>query len=90
MSFRGRAQYGQNYRGRLQYVNNYRNNSRRGNFRGTQLFIEVKILELDIEVTVEMITLEEVEVGPWKDNIWVILKRMMETVVKVQDCGLSF
>ena len=36
MSFRGRAQYGQNYRGRLQYVNNYRNDFRRGTFRGTQ------------------------------------------------------
>ena len=38
MSFRGRAQYGQNYRGRSQYVNNYRNDFRRGNFRVTQIY----------------------------------------------------
>ena len=36
MSYRGRAQYGQNYRGRLQYNQNYTGDSRRGNFRGTQ------------------------------------------------------
>ena len=28
--------------------------------------IEVKILEVDIEVIIEMITLEEVEVDPWE------------------------
>ena len=33
MSFRGRAQYGQNYRGRLLYVNNYIHDFRTGNFR---------------------------------------------------------
>ena len=35
-SFRGRAQYGQDYRGRSQYVHNYINDFRRGNFRGMQ------------------------------------------------------
>ena len=35
MSYRGRAQYGQNYRGRSQYDQNYRSYFRRGNFRGT-------------------------------------------------------
>ena len=36
ISYRGRAQYGQNYRGRLQYVQNYRSDFRRGNCRGMQ------------------------------------------------------
>ena len=36
MSFRGRAQYGQNYRGRLKYDYNFRSDFRRGSFRGPQ------------------------------------------------------
>ena len=43
--------------------------------------IEVKNLEMDIEVIIEMTTLQEVEVSLWKDNIWVILEGMTETVV---------
>ena len=46
---------------------------------------EVKILEVNIEGTIEMITLEEVEVGLGKDNIQVILKRMTEVVAVGQD-----
>ena len=42
--------------------------------------IEVKILEVDIEVIIEMTTLEEVGVGLGKDNIQVILDRMTEAV----------
>ena len=45
MSYRGRAQYGQNYRGDF----------RKGNFRGMQN-IEVRILEVDLEVSLEMLT----------------------------------
>ena len=38
ISYRGRAQYGQNYRGRSQYDQNYRGDFRKGNFKGTQNF----------------------------------------------------
>ena len=41
--------------------------------------IQVKILEVDIEVIIEMTTLEEVGLG--KDNIQVILEGMIEAVV---------
>ena len=47
--------------------------------------IEVKNLEVDIEVIIETKTLEEVEVGLGKDNIQVILEGMIETVVVGQD-----
>ena len=47
--------------------------------------IEVKMLELDIEVTIEMKILEEVEVGPEKYNIQVILEGMIEAAVIDQD-----
>ena len=43
--------------------------------------IEVRILELEIEVTLGMITLEEVEVGLEKDSIQVTLEEMREAVV---------
>ena len=43
--------------------------------------IEVKLLEMDKEVLIEMNTLEEVEVGLGKDKIWVILAEMTEVVV---------
>ena len=42
---------------------------------------EVKILEADTEQTLEMIILEEVEVGLGIDNIQVILAEMTEIVV---------
>ena len=47
--------------------------------------IEVKILEVDIEVTIEMKTLEEMEDGLEKDSIQVILKEMIKSVVVDQD-----
>ena len=47
--------------------------------------IEVKILEVDIEVTIEMKNLEEVELDLGKDNIQVILEGMIEAVVVDQD-----
>ena len=80
MSFRGRAQYGQNYRGRLQYVNNYRSDFRRGNFRGIQNY-RGQILQVDVEVTLVMTALEGVEVGLEKDIIQVILEEMSKVVV---------
>ena len=43
--------------------------------------IEVKIVEVDIEVTLEMTTLAEVEVGIQKDSIQVILEEMRKIVV---------
>ena len=42
--------------------------------------IEVKILEVDMEVIIEMTTLEEVEVGLEKESIRVILEGMTEAV----------
>ena len=42
--------------------------------------IEVRILDMDIEVIIEMIILEKVEVGLGKDNIQVILRGMIEAV----------
>ena len=39
MSYRGRAQYGQNYRERSQYDQNYKSDFRRGNFRGMENYI---------------------------------------------------
>ena len=47
--------------------------------------IEVKILELDLKLTIEMKTLGEVEVDQEKDNIQVILEGMIEVVVVDQD-----
>ena len=44
-----------------------------------------KILEVDIEAIIEMITLEEVEVGPGKDNIQVISEGMIKAKVVGQD-----
>ena len=46
---------------------------------------EAKNLEVDIEGIIEMITLEEVEVSPGTDNIWVISTEMTEVVVVGQD-----
>ena len=43
--------------------------------------IEVQILEVDIEVAIEMKSLEEVEVGLQKDSIQVILEEMITAVV---------
>ena len=47
--------------------------------------IEVKILEVDIEVTIKMKILEEVEVGLGKYSIQVILEGKIEAVVVGQD-----
>ena len=50
--------------------------------------IEVRILEVDIEETLGMTTLIEVEVGLEKDNTWVTLGQVREAVVdldQVQD-----
>ena len=50
--------------------------------------IEVRILEMDIEVTLGMITLVEVEVGLQKDIIQVILEEVREAIVdqdQIQD-----
>ena len=44
-------------------------------------FIEVKILEVDIEVTIETTILEKVAVGLGKDNIQVILEGMIKVVI---------
>ena len=43
--------------------------------------IEVKISEVDIEVTIDMKTLEELEIGLEKDSIEVILVEIIKTVV---------
>ena len=43
--------------------------------------IEVKISEVDIKVTIEMKTLEEVEVDLEKDSIQVILEEMIKAIV---------
>ena len=43
--------------------------------------IEVKISEVDVELIIEMTTLEKVEVGLGKDNIQVILEGMIEVGV---------
>ena len=43
--------------------------------------IEVKILEVDVEVITYMVILEEVEVGLGKDNIQVISAEMIEVIV---------
>ena len=48
---------------------------------GGHKITEVNILEVDIKLTIEMKTLEEVEVGLEKDNIQVILEGMIEAVV---------
>ena len=40
---------------------------------------------MDIEVIIEMIALEEVELGPGKDNTQVILEEMIEVVAVGQD-----
>ena len=47
--------------------------------------IEVRILEVDIEVTIKMKTLEEIEVDVEKDNIQVILEGMIKAAVVDQD-----
>ena len=80
MSFRDTAQYRQNYRGRSQYDHKYGSDLRTGILEECKV-IEVKLLEVDIEVTIEMKTLDEVEVGLGKDSIQVILEEMIKPVV---------
>ena len=45
------------------------------------IITEVKMLEVDIVGFIKMTTLEEVEVGPGKDNIQVILAKMIEVAI---------
>ena len=52
---------------------------------GKAKIMEVSITEVDIEAIIEMIILEEVEVGLWKDSIQVILEGMMKPLVSDQD-----
>ena len=47
--------------------------------------IEVSIIEVDIETFIEITILEEVEVGPGRDSIQVILGEMIKAVVVDQD-----
>ena len=47
--------------------------------------IDIRILEVDIEGIIEMVTLEEVDVGLRKDSIQVILVEMAEVVIIGQD-----
>ena len=82
---RGRTQYGQNYRGRE--YDQKGDNFRRGNFRGIQNY-RGKNLEVDIKVTLETPTLEEIGVGLEKDSMQVTSGEMREAVVdqdQVQD-----
>ena len=80
MSYRGRAQHGQNYRGRSQYDQNYRGDFRKKTLEECKI-IEVRILEVDIEVTLGMIILKEVKVGPGKDSTQINLGEMKEAAV---------
>ena len=80
MSYRDRVKYGQKYRGRSQYDPNYKSDFRRGILEEHKI-MEVRILEVDIEVTLEMTTLEEVDAGPEKDSIQVILEEMNKIVL---------
>ena len=43
--------------------------------------IEVKLSEVDIDITIKMKTLKEVEIGLEKDSIQVILEGMIKAVV---------
>ena len=52
---------------------------------GKHKFIKVSIIGVDIEAITEMIILEEVEVGPGKESIQVILEGMIKVVVVSQD-----
>ena len=85
MSFRGSAQYGQNYRGGLEYVDNYGNDFKRGNFREMQNYRGQHHIEVDRETTIQMTILKEVDIGPGKDSIQVILEGMFKAVVVDQD-----
>ena len=82
ISFPGKFQYRKNYRGRLLTIIQM--------ILGEEILekhkiIEVKILEVDIEVITEMKILKEVEIGLEKDNIQVILEGMIKAVVVDQD-----
>ena len=55
--------------------------------------IEVRILEVDIEVTLGMTTLEEIEVGLDKDSIQLVFGEMSKVLVgldQVQEQVLMF
>ena len=89
IQFSGRIQYGQNYRGRPRYGQNYRNDFRRGNFRGSakakqnQNFEEDRIVEVDIEETIGMKIMKEVEDGLEKGHIQVISEGMTGVIATV-------
>ena len=48
---------------------------------GIHKIVEVRIIEVGIETTIEMTILEEVEVGLGKDNTQVIFEGMIEAIV---------
>ena len=48
---------------------------------GEEILEDCRIIEVDIEVTLEMTTLEEVEAGLEKDSIQVVLEEMSKVVV---------
>ena len=52
---------------------------------GKWKIIEVSIIEVDIETTIEMTISQEVEVGPGKDSIQVTLEVTIKAVVLDQD-----
>ena len=52
---------------------------------GNHKIMEVSIIELDIETIIEITILEEVKIGPGKDNIQVILAGMIKAAVVDQD-----
>ena len=79
MSYRGRAQYGQNNRGRLQYDKKLEVTLGEEIVEGCKI-IEVRILE-DIEVVLEMTAVVEVEEGPEIGSIQVTLDEIKEAVV---------
>ena len=58
----------------------YRNDFMRGLFREIQNY-RVTIIEVDVETTIEMTFLEEVEVGLGKDSILVTLEGLIKAAV---------
>ena len=83
-SFKSIGQCRQNNRGRPQYINPYRR-SLRQTIRGRCKTIEVKVMEVDVKVIIEMTILKEVKVDPEKDNIHVKLAEMKEVVAVGQN-----
>ena len=84
MLFKGRAQYRQNYRGGCNMLTIIEMTSGEELLQEHKI-IEVKVLEVDIEITIKMKTLVEVKVDLEKDNIQVILEGMIKVVVVDQN-----